>query len=203
MNSIKFKLLKLYFKTGWTHKNWKHNRHSMINFLNAFPTSSDGKRAPLLTTTSWGSGQSSSASEGASVVHPENWAAGTGEVISRSDCAQQTPHHLSCSDLGRAKNSGPTESAPLRTTQVPKHERLRPGRCMHPRAILGRFPAEQPRAWAVWPGRAHAPRGRAHAPRARAGPVWLRYCEHTPVLFVYSVPPSPQCNWKSEPKKIN
>ena len=39
------------------------------------------------------------------------------------------------------------------------------------------------------------------APRAGAGPVWLRHCEHMPVLFVCSVPPSPQCNWTSEPKK--
>ena len=29
----------------------------------------------------------------------------------------------------------------------------------------------------------------------------LRHCEHTPVLFVCSVPPSPQRDWKSEPKK--
>ena len=29
-------------------------------------------------------------------------------------------------------------------------------------------------------------------PWAGAGPVWLRHCEHTPVLFVCSVPPSTQ-----------
>ena len=52
------------------------------------------------------------------VVHPENRAAGMGEVISHSDLARQT-HHLSCSDLGRAQNAGPTESASLRTTRVP------------------------------------------------------------------------------------
>ena len=40
-------------------------------------------------------------------------------MISHSDCACQTPGHLSCSDLGRAQNSGPTESGPLRSTQVP------------------------------------------------------------------------------------
>ena len=38
----------------------------------------------------------------------ENQAAGMGEAISRSDCARQTHHHLSCSDLGRAQNAGPT-----------------------------------------------------------------------------------------------
>ena len=61
------------------------------------------KQASLLTKTSWGSGQSTSAWEGAPVVHPENRAAGTGEVISHSDHTHQTPHHLSCSDLGRAQ----------------------------------------------------------------------------------------------------
>ena len=142
------------------------------------------KQASLLTKTSWGSGRSTSTWEGAPVIHPENPVAGMGEAISRSDCALQTPHHLSYSDLGRAQNVGPTESAPLRTTQVPEPEQLKPGRCMHPRAGLGRFPVEQPRTWAMWAGR-------VPAPWAGAGPVWLRHCEHTPVLFVSSVPPSP------------
>ena len=57
--------------------------------------------------------------------------------------------HLSYSDLGRAQNAGPTKSAPLRNTRVPEPERLRPGRCMQPRAGLRWFPAEQPRAGAV------------------------------------------------------
>ena len=112
--------------------------------------------------------------------------------LSNRDC--QTPHHLSCSDLGRAQNAGPTESAPLRTTRVPEPERLGHGRCKQHRAGHGWFPVEQPRAWAVWSGR-------LHAPWAGADPVWLRHCEHTPVLFVCSVPPSPQRDWTSEPKK--
>ena len=49
--------------------------------------------------------------------------------ISRSIGARPTLHHLSCSDLGRAQNAAPTESAPLRTTRVPEPERLGPGRC--------------------------------------------------------------------------
>ena len=73
------------------------------------------KQAPLLTKTSWGSGKSS-AWEGAMVVHPENQAAGTGEAIGHSDRTCQTPHHPSCSELGRAQNASPTESVPLRTT---------------------------------------------------------------------------------------
>ena len=106
-----------------------------------------------------------------------------GEAISHSDCTHQTPHHLSFSDLGRAQNAGPTESAPLRTTWVPEPEWLRPGRCTKPRACPRRFLAEQPTAWAVWAGR-------AHAPRVGAGPLWLRHCKHMPVLFVcVSLPP--------------
>ena len=66
------------------------------------------------------------------VVHQENRAAGTGEPISGSKYARQTPHHLSCSDLGRTQNAGPTKSAPLRTARVPEPEQLRPGRCMQP-----------------------------------------------------------------------
>ena len=103
-------------------------------------------QALLLTKTSLDSGQSTSAWEGAPVVYPENWAARTEEVISRTDCAHQTPGHLSCSDLGRAQNAGPTESALLRTTRVPEPERLRPGKCIQPRAGIRLFPAEQPRA---------------------------------------------------------
>jgi len=141
------------------------------------------KQASLLTKTSWGSGQSSSTWEGVPVVHPENRATGTGEVISHSNCTHQTPHHLSCLDLGRAQNACTTESSPLRTTRVPEPEWLRPRRCMQPRTSLGRFPVEQPRARAVWAGR-------AHVPWVSAGPVWLRHCEHTPVLLVCSIPPS-------------
>ena len=52
------------------------------------------------------------------VVHSENRVAGTGEAISHRDHTCQTPHHLSCSDLGRAQNTGPAESVPLRTTHL-------------------------------------------------------------------------------------
>ena len=82
------------------------------------------KQASLLAKTSWGSGESTSAWEGALVVHPENQVAGTGEAISCSDPTRQTPDHLSCSDLGRAQNAGPIESAPLRTTWGPEPEWL-------------------------------------------------------------------------------
>ena len=50
------------------------------------------------------------------------------------DCIRQAPGHLSCSDLGRAQNTGPTESVPLWSTQEPEPERLRPGKCTQLRA---------------------------------------------------------------------
>ena len=62
------------------------------------------------------------------------------------DRARQAPGHLSCLDLGRARNAGPTESAPLWTTREPEPERLRPGKYTQPRVCLRQFPAEQPRA---------------------------------------------------------
>ena len=44
--------------------------------------------------------------------------------------------HLSCSDLGRTQNAGPTESAPLRTTRVPEPERLGPGSSAQGRPLI-------------------------------------------------------------------
>jgi len=107
------------------------------------------KQVSLLTKTSWDFGQLTSTWEGAPVVHPENQVTGTGEAINCSDHARQTPGNLSCSDLGRTQNVGPTESAPLKNTRVPEPKWLRPGKYIQPRAGLRQFPAEQPRAWAV------------------------------------------------------
>ena len=59
------------------------------------------------------------------------------EAISHSNHTRQTPGYLSCSDLGRPQNAGPTEFVPLRTTQMPELEWLRPGRCIWPGASLG------------------------------------------------------------------
>jgi len=95
---------------------------------------------------------------------------------------------------GKGTKRRPNQVCASEDYRAPEPEQLRPGRYKQPRAGLGWFPTEQPRAWAVWAGR-------LHAPWEGAGPVWLRHCEHTPVLFVCSVPPSPQRDWKSEPKK--
>ena len=116
------------------------------------------KQASLLTKTSWDSGWSTSdgrvtardqlprrdtrhTRESVPVVHPENQVAGMEKAISHSDCAHQVLGRLSCSDLGRAQNAGPTKSAPLWSTQVPEPERLRPGKCIQPRVGLRQSPA--------------------------------------------------------------
>ena len=117
------------------------------------------------------------------------------EAISHSNHSRQTPHHLSCSDLGRAQNAGPTESAPLRTTRVPEPEQLGPGRCRQPKASHGWFPAEQPRAWAVWAGRLHVPwAGQA---QCGWGTVSIGQC----YLFAASLPPHSATEQVSQKKK--
>ena len=45
---------------------------------------------------------------------------------------------------GRAQNAGQTESAALWSTREPEPERLRPGKCMQPRARFGQFPCRAP-----------------------------------------------------------
>ena len=69
-------------------------------------------------------------------IKPSNWDGGgdkTHPPPSRGDCVLQATGHLSCLDLGRAQNRGPTKSAPLWSTQEPEPEWLRPGNCMQPR----------------------------------------------------------------------
>ena len=62
--------------------------------------------------------------DGAPAAHPGNWAAGMGEVIGHTvllgQCAPQAPGCPSCSDLGRAQNTGPAESVPLWSTREPE-----------------------------------------------------------------------------------
>ena len=57
----------------------------------------------------------------------------------------------------RPRGSSTTSHSSLACSSGPESEWLGPGRCMQPRAGLGWFPAEQPRARAVWAGRLHAP----------------------------------------------
>ena len=109
---------------------------------------------------------------------------------------RQAPGHLSCSDLARAQNAGPTESVPLWSTREPEPERLRPGKCTQPRTCLSQFPCRV--TWSL----SSVDQESTHAV-SRANPVWPRHCAHsphTPVIFACSVPPSLQHNWTSEPK---
>ena len=165
------------------------------------------KQTSLLTKSSWDSGWSTSAGrvtardqlprrdtqhtwEGEPVVHPENRAAETGEVIRRS-------LQLGATVLGpgTGTNCRPSQVCAFVDAREPEPVRRRPGRRMQTRAPIRRFPAEQPGAWAEQTGK-------AHTPWAGANPVRLDHCgrsPHTPVRFVCSVHPSPQHDWTSEP----
>ena len=68
---------------------------------------------------------------------PGRWLRCTAD-LGQSTC--QAPGHLSCSDLGRAQNSCPTEPVPLQSTREP--ERLRPGNCTKCRACFGQCPCK-------------------------------------------------------------
>ena len=74
--------------------------------------------------------------QGGDKMHCPTWGKGT----------RQAPGHLSCSDLGRAQNSGPTESVPLWSTIEPEPEQLRPGSVCNPGPALDSSPAKQPGA---------------------------------------------------------
>ena len=74
-------------------------------------------------------GKLSSWDRGGDKTHRPTW----------GECACQAPGHPSCSDLGRAQNAGPTESAPLWSTREAEPQRLRPGKCTQPRAHLRQF----------------------------------------------------------------
>ena len=105
-------------------------------------------------------------------------------------CLRQAPGCLSCSDLGRAQNAGLTESVPLWSTREPEPERLRPGKCLQPRAHFRKFPCRA--AWSL----SSVDRESTHA-LSRGKPSVARHCElspHMPVIFVCSVPPSPEHN---------
>ena len=117
-----------------------------------------------------------------------------GEAISRSDCALQTPHHLSYSDLGRAQNAGPTESAPLRTTQVPEPEQLDLGGACTP------GPASDGSWWSNLEPEQCGQGGYLHREQGQAQCGWGTVSTRQCYLFPASLPP-PQRDWISEPKK--
>ena len=75
----------------------------------------------------------------------------------KGECAHQASGHLSCSDLGRAQNAGPTKSAPLWSTQEPEPEQLRPGKCMQPSAHFRQFPCRATWSLSSMDGKTHTP----------------------------------------------
>ena len=99
-----------------------------------------------------------------------------GKAISRSDRARQTPELLG---PGKGTKRRPNRICASEDYPRAEPEQLRPGRCVQPTAGLRRFPAEQQE-----PERCVLCAGTC--------PAWLRHCEHTPVLFICSIPPSPQ-----------
>ena len=115
----------------------------------------------LLTKVSWDPGQLTSTRrvavrdqlprgdtqhtwDGALEANTGNQGAGTGEVIrcttQLGECACQAPSCLSCLDLERAQNAGPTESVPLWTTLESEPEQLRTWKCTQSRARFRQFP---------------------------------------------------------------
>ena len=68
------------------------------------------------------------------------------KVISRSDCARQTPELLG---PGKGTKRRPNRTCASKGYLSTKPEWRRPERCMQPRAGLRRFLAEQHRVWVV------------------------------------------------------
>lgn len=95
-------------------------------------------------------------------------------MTSRGDRARQTPELLG---PGKGTKRSPSRICASEGCLRAEPERLGPGKCTQPRAGPRRFPAEHRRAGAVC------------APRERTGQAGQRYCVHTTVLFVCSIPP--------------
>ena len=106
-------------------------------------------------------------------------------MISRSNRAPNTSSPELLGSGKGTKRRPYRESAPLRTTRVPEPERLGPGSAGSPGpATDGSWQSNLEPEQLGQGGYTRRERG--------ADPVWLRHCEHTPVLFVCSIPPSPQ-----------
>ena len=148
----------------------------------------------MLTKTSWDSGRLTSAGRVAARDQLprrdtrrghctprklSGWDRGGGKLQPSTGCdhARQGTDHLSCSDLGRAQNAGPTKSVPLWRTQEPEPEWLRPEK---------------------WLTSDSSRQSNLESEQCRLGKHTC--CEwgqtqcswHMPVIFVCSVPPSAQ-----------
>ena len=139
--------------------------------------------------------------DGALTVHLGNWAARTRDVIKTHTPSGtvRSPNTWSPELLGPGKGKKRTPNQVCALVEYPRiwtwaaktlevHETQCPLWTVPLQSILG---PEQYRP------RKHTP------PWAGIKPVWSIHCKHSshmPVIFVCSVPPSPQHNWTSEPK---
>ena len=89
---------------------------------------------------------------------------------------------------GKAQNAGPNESLSLWSTKEPATDQLRPGKCTKPRAHLGQFPYR-----ATWSLSSVESTGCGELRQTQCRP-YTANSPHTPVIFVYSVSPSPYPN---------
>ena len=177
------------------------------------------KQALLLTKTTWDSGWSTSAGrvaardqlprrdtrhtwEGASIVHSENQAAGTGEAIR---CTPYLGVTALTKDLvtwaARTWEGHQTQAQPsLHLCGAPENlslSNLDLGSKCNPGPA-----SDSSRQSSIEPEKC---RMKAHTQRAGANPGRLKPCEHfpyTPVVFVCSVAPSWQHDWTSKPEKV-
>ena len=138
--------------------------------------------------------------QGTPAAHPGNRVAGTGEVIRRTVPGESALTKHLVAWAVRTWEGHKTQAQPsLCLCGVPKNLNLSVidlGSACNPEPALDSFRAEQYGAWAVQTEK-------PHMLWAGASPVWLRHCKHSPhmpAIFVYSVPPSLQNNWTSEPK---
>ena len=98
------------------------------------------KQASLLTKTSWGLDSHHLPDKGRQRYSQKTER--QGKVISHSDRARHTPELLS---PGKGTKCSPNRICASEGYTSTEPGRLRPGRCMQPRAGLRRFPAEQHR----------------------------------------------------------
>ena len=113
------------------------------------------------------------------------------------ESTHQASGRLSCSNLGRAQNAGPTKVVLLWSTQEPEPERLRPAKCTQPRALFRQFPCRA--TWSL----SSVDRESTHT-WAEANPMWPRHCKHSPhmpVIFVCSVLPPRTTTEQVSPNK--
>ena len=100
------------------------------------------------------------------------------------ESTRQAPGHLSCSGLGRTQHQ---VQPSLRLCGVPENVNLS-GLDLRS-ACKPESPSDSSRQSNLESEQCRL--GKHTRCERGANPVWLNHCEHTPVIFVHSVPPSP------------